>query len=203
MRRILLIASLVPLFLTCIPARAQNQSKFAAEFSDHRILLPYSHAIPHPNETVGPNGDPKTDSHDKTEKAYSFSRDVEGSFELRFFLSESIAPAGHVVPFYFQPTMGGSDLNGDRALSSYQDYRFRAPNVMFARAAFEHSLWKLPLGFTAMADYGKSRSLAVISTSTTCATAFRQVSRSAGKISLSSGFCSRGAGMRALTPLAM
>src|SRR5438477_2367367 len=34
MRRILLIASLVPLFLTCIPARAQNQSKFAAEFSD-------------------------------------------------------------------------------------------------------------------------------------------------------------------------
>src|SRR5207244_13370261 len=34
MRRILLIASLVPLFLTCIPARAQNQSKFEAEFSD-------------------------------------------------------------------------------------------------------------------------------------------------------------------------
>src|SRR5438094_4178494 len=34
MRRILLIASLVPLFLTCIPSRAQNQSKFAAEFSD-------------------------------------------------------------------------------------------------------------------------------------------------------------------------
>src|SRR5438128_4846143 len=34
MRRILLIASLVPLFLTCIPTRAQNQSKFAAEFSD-------------------------------------------------------------------------------------------------------------------------------------------------------------------------
>lgn len=128
--------------------------RLTLDFS-HRILLPYSHAIPHPNETVGPNGDPKTDSHDKTEKAYSFSRDVEGSFELRFFLSESIAPAGHVVPFYFQPTMGGSDLNGDRALSSYQDYRFRAPNVMFARAAFEHSLWKLPLGFTAMADYGK------------------------------------------------
>jgi hypothetical protein len=43
-----------------------------------------------------------------------------------------------IVPFYFQPTLGGSDINGTAALASYQDYRFRAPNNILARASFEH-----------------------------------------------------------------
>ena len=30
-----------------------------------------------------------------------------------------------IVPFYFQPTLGGSDINGQRLLSGYDDYRFR------------------------------------------------------------------------------
>ena len=41
------------------------------------------------------------------------------------------------------------------AFVSYQDYRFRAPNVMFFRASFEHSIYKWPVGFTAMVDEGK------------------------------------------------
>ena len=66
-----------------------------------------------------------------------------------------MTPGGNVVPFYFQPTLGGSDINGNPSLSSYQDYRFRAPNVLLLRESFEHSLWNLPVGFTFMADEGK------------------------------------------------
>jgi hypothetical protein len=69
-------------------------------------------------------------------------------------LSESIASAGSVVPFYFQHTLGGSDINGNPALSSYQDYRFRAPNLLLLRESFEHSIWG-PFGFSFMADQGR------------------------------------------------
>ena len=85
----------------------------------------------------------------------AITRDLQGSFGIRFFLATSMTPGGNVVPFYFQPTLGGTDINGTASLSSYQDYRFRAPNVMLIRESFEHSLGKLPLGFTFMADEGK------------------------------------------------
>lgn len=84
----------------------------------------------------------------------SISRNLEGSFGLRFLVSESIVPTGHVVPFYLQPTLGGSDINGDPTLGSYQDYRFRAPNILLMRGSFEHSIYG-PVGFTAMVDEGK------------------------------------------------
>ena len=85
----------------------------------------------------------------------TLSRDLQGSVGLRFFLATSMIPSGHIVPFYFQPTLGGTDINGSAALASYQDYRFRAPNVMFVRESFEHSIGSLPLGVTFMADEGK------------------------------------------------
>jgi len=59
------------------------------------------------------------------------------------------------VPFYFQPTLGGADINGNASLSSYQDYRFRSPNVLLLRESFEHSIWNWPVGFTLLADQGK------------------------------------------------
>ncbi|HYL14673.1 MAG TPA: alkaline phosphatase family protein [Terriglobales bacterium] len=58
----------------------------------------------------------------------------------------SITSATSVVPFYFQHTLGGSDINGVPWLSSYQDYRFRAPNLLVLRESFEHSIWG-PFGF--------------------------------------------------------
>jgi hypothetical protein len=82
------------------------------------------------------------------------TRNLEGSISVRFQLQESIVPSGHVVPFYFQPTMGGSDINGNNVLGSYQDYRFRAPNTILFRAAFEHSIWG-PFGAMFMLDEGK------------------------------------------------
>jgi hypothetical protein len=88
------------------------------------------------------------------EKCPSISRNRSGTIGFRFLLSESIASAGSVVPFYFQHTLGGSDVNGNPALSSFQDYRFRGPNLLLLRESFEHSIWG-PFGFTFMADQGK------------------------------------------------
>jgi hypothetical protein len=83
------------------------------------------------------------------------TRNLEGSIGLRLLIQESIVPSGNVVPFYFQPTLGGSDINGNTALGSFQDYRFRAPNLMLFRANIEHSIYKWPIGVTAMIDEGK------------------------------------------------
>jgi len=88
-------------------------------------------------------------------KCKEITRDLQGSIGFRFFLSTSITQSGKVVPFYFQPTLGGGDLNGNPLLASYQDYRFRAPDVMLLRENFEHSLGKLPLGVAFIADQGK------------------------------------------------
>ncbi len=85
----------------------------------------------------------------------AISRDLQGSVGIRFLFSTSVTQDQHTVPFYFQPTLGGSDINGNPSLASYQDYRFRAPNVLLVRESFEHSLWSLPLGFALMADEGK------------------------------------------------
>lgn len=83
------------------------------------------------------------------------TRNLEGSVGLRLLIQESIVPSGHVVPFYFQPTLGGSDINGFTALGSFQDYRFRAPNLLLFRANIEHSIYKWPIGVIAMIDEGK------------------------------------------------
>ncbi len=69
-------------------------------------------------------------------------------------LSESINSATSAVPFYFQQTLGGQDIDSNLALGSYQDYRFRAPNVLLLQESFEHSIWG-PFGFKIMADQGK------------------------------------------------
>jgi hypothetical protein len=86
--------------------------------------------------------------------AVSTSRNRQGTIGFRFLLSESIADAGSTVPFYFQHTLGGSDINGNPALSSFADYRFRGPNLMLLHESFEHSIWG-PFGFTFLADQGK------------------------------------------------
>jgi hypothetical protein len=85
----------------------------------------------------------------------SISRDLQGTIGFRFFLSASLIPDGNVVPFYFQPTLGGGDINGSSSLASYQDYRFRAPDIALLRESFEHSLGSLPLGVAFIADQGK------------------------------------------------
>jgi hypothetical protein len=90
----------------------------------------------------------------RTAKNGNKTTDEVGSISLGGTLIESIAGAGHVVPFYLQPTLGGTDINHARRLSSYPDYRFRAPNLWLSRATVEHII-KGPLGVIGWAEAGK------------------------------------------------
>lgn len=90
-----------------------------------------------------------------TPECKALSRDLQGSFGFRVYSALSMTPGADLVPFYFQPTLGGSDINGNQSLSSYQDYRFRAPDVLLLRESFEQSLGSLPLGIALIADEGK------------------------------------------------
>ena len=83
------------------------------------------------------------------------TRDVTGSLSARLFLQQSIAGRGSVVPFYLQPTIGGSDLNGQSILASYPDYRFRAPNLLLLHGDYEQSLGRIPIGLFLGLDEAK------------------------------------------------
>ena len=127
--------------------------------SFRRLTADLSHEFPlyHNVQSAGPrdfNG-PNECASGVGEKCPPLATSVNrnGTIGLRFLASESIVPAGHIVPFYFQPTLGGSNINGNLMLGSYEDYRFRAPNVMFLRESFEHSIYG-PLGLTFSADQG-------------------------------------------------
>jgi len=82
------------------------------------------------------------------------TRNVSGSIGVRLLLSESIYSATSVVPFYFQQTLGGQDIDSALALGSYQDYRFRAPNLLLFQEKLEHSIWG-PFGIKLTADQGR------------------------------------------------
>jgi len=130
-------------------------------FSFRRLTVDLRHQIPLykktrtflPRDNNGPDACAVDSSPDS--KCPGVVRNLEGSINFRFFLSDSFTSSGSVVPFYFQPTHGGSDINGNTSLPSFQDYRFRAPNVMFLRESFEHSIWNWPLGIALSADQGK------------------------------------------------
>lgn len=83
----------------------------------------------------------------------SRSRNLNGSIGVRLLLTESMNSVSK-VPFYFQPTLGGQDINSALTLGSYQDYRFRAPNLLLLQENFEHSIWG-PFGVKFMADQGR------------------------------------------------
>lgn len=87
----------------------------------------------------------------------STTKDFTGSISFRILMIGSQAKAGRAVPFYFDPTIGGSDLDNNSMLPSYPDYRFRAPNLVLLRGSFEQALGKkIPAGIFFSADAGKS-----------------------------------------------
>ncbi|MEQ1896794.1 MAG: hypothetical protein ABL971_05325 [Vicinamibacterales bacterium] len=59
---------------------------------------------------------------------------------LRLLMRSAATDERQRVPFYLQPTMGGSDLDGDRLSAGFQDYRFRAPHLALVQARVEHAL---------------------------------------------------------------
>jgi hypothetical protein len=125
-------------------------------YSFERLHIDATHTIPFYGKTAaapastsfGPDGDKSAlDQH-------KYVRNREGSVSFGLTYVASFIPSSNVVPFYFQPTLGGNDINGDRSLPSYPDYRFRAPNLLSFQGAVEHSIWG-PFGLEVMASYGK------------------------------------------------
>jgi hypothetical protein len=111
----------------------------------------YGTSVPTARDTNGPNEcaiDPK-------DRKCPISRNRTGAVGLRFLVSRAGASGESVVPFYFQETLGGSDINGNRLLPSYDDYRFRGPRLLVVQESFEHSLGSWPVGIWVGADQGK------------------------------------------------
>jgi hypothetical protein len=77
-----------------------------------------------------------------------------GAIGLRLLITSSSARNGGRVPFYFQPTLGGGNIDGDLLLGAYQDYRFRGPNAIALQETFEHAIVG-PISFRFSADQGK------------------------------------------------
>jgi hypothetical protein len=85
----------------------------------------------------------------------AITHNLEGSFGVRFLYTASFIPGSNAIPFYLDPTLGGSDINGTTLLPSYTDYRFRGPNLLLLRGSFEHSIYKWPVGVKLMIDEGR------------------------------------------------
>ena len=141
-----------------------NYQQFVAvsdsRFSFQRLTIDLSHQIPLSKKRTelsrdhnGPD-DCSTSPTSTTHDCPKITSDRVGSINLRLLLSESFTSTGHVVPFYFQPTLGGSDINGKSSLASFQDYRFRAPNLLLFQGSIEHSVYG-PIGATFMAETGR------------------------------------------------
>jgi hypothetical protein len=66
----------------------------------------------------------------------------------------SYTGTGSSVPFYFQPTLGGTDINGVDTLRGLSDFRLRDANRVLLQAQFDHHLWSL-FGISGFYDVGK------------------------------------------------
>ena len=92
------------------------------------------------------------------------SRNRYGALSFRILAIGSRAADDADVPFYLQPTLGGADINNAKLLVSFDDYRFRARNLLAMQLTAEHTLiniplprkYSLPLGAFVMAEQGKT-----------------------------------------------
>jgi hypothetical protein len=142
-------------------AQLQQFAASDAVSSFRRWTLDLKHEVPL-YRTVATGGAKDTNGPDECFAALgsrgcppvSYSRNLEGSIGVRLLTMRSTTSAGNAVPFYFQPTLGGSDINGQRLLAGFDDYRFRGPNLIALQETVEHSIWG-PIGAYALFEQGK------------------------------------------------
>lgn len=77
-----------------------------------------------------------------------------GTLSLLSRLVISGTSSTNQVPFYLQPTLGGTDIENQADLRSYKDYRFRDPNLLSFQAEYERGIWG-PIGGLFFYDVGK------------------------------------------------
>jgi hypothetical protein len=76
-----------------------------------------------------------------------------GTLDLRSHIVASRTGTGSTVPFYLQPTAGGSDIDSRVSLRGFPDYRFRAPDALFVQTDYTHPIAG-PAGFLVFYDAG-------------------------------------------------
>ena len=76
-----------------------------------------------------------------------------GDLSVSARVDYSFTGAGSTVPFYLQPTLGGTDFQGNDTLRGYADYRFRAPNRMYGQLEYRYPVWG-PIGTLGVYDVG-------------------------------------------------
>jgi hypothetical protein len=138
----------------------QYQQFVASEgdFSFNRWTMNLNHAFPI-YRTGGPLLRRETNSPNECFASPSdhqcpgMTRDRWGTATFRLLASKSQVGGSGEVPFYLQRTLGGSDINGNRALTSYSDYRFRGPHLLLMQETLEHSVWG-PLGVFLQGEHG-------------------------------------------------
>jgi hypothetical protein len=77
-----------------------------------------------------------------------------GTISVTGRLVASFTSSGNQVPFYLQPTIGGTDINNLDVVRSYRDYRFRAPNVLDFQTEYTRKIVD-PVGLLLFYDVGK------------------------------------------------
>ena len=141
-------------------AKLQEWMAGEAGYSFRRLSIDLSHQFPLYRSTRALlphdfNGPDNCSADPNSQTCPPVSRNLEGSFGFQFLYTSSYTSRGNVVPFYLNPTIGGSDINGVSLLPSYPDYRFRGPDLMVFRGIFEHSIGKLPIGAKFLFDTGR------------------------------------------------
>lgn len=59
-----------------------------------------------------------------------------GDLDLVSYIVASRTGPGSTVPFYLQPTVGGSDIDSRLSLRAWPNYRFRAPDALFVQTNY-------------------------------------------------------------------
>ena len=103
-------------------------------------------------EKPGPDGKPVkvTEESFKKDDVCDF-----GQFDFKTRLVFSRTGAENVVPFYYQPTLGGSDIESRVTLRGYPDYRFRGNDLALVQIEYTKSIPALdPVGIYTFYDGG-------------------------------------------------
>jgi len=76
-----------------------------------------------------------------------------GQIDIKSRLILSQASGANQVPFYLQPTLGGTDIEGNVTLRGYDNYRFRGPDVALLQFEYGVPVWD-PFGVYVFYDVG-------------------------------------------------
>jgi hypothetical protein len=76
-----------------------------------------------------------------------------GNLYLRSHIATSQTGSTSTVPFYLQPTVGGSDIDSRPSLRGFPDYRFRDRDAMFVQTDYSVPI-KDPFGLLIFYDAG-------------------------------------------------